>query len=456
MLAVLGVPPANAESNPAQVLGRMLDLYKELKTGDKLRAEPQEFEEVRTDDSVGAQSAYKIGELRLGEHVTSSTLRGYVCKPSDQFAGSTWCVRSKRVREGRGEFTLSESLLESNDGKVVYVNRSYAPAFFDANEINADIERKSRQLSESPRIQRSPSRAGFPDGIIAVWGGVSLKPLEGQALKLVAREQSPNAGFIIDLLNDPALSARSGLPVYATVGPDGVGRLRFLAIDPRQASLRVAVGEEANSLNVAPVQNTASLPGTEGREDKEERNDGSDKANRVLPADRESDVGGIHPQNDQSARTQEVAERQASSPEPMAHDPELASSPKSDLSNWWPLAILVGLVAAAAARRSRQPKLSPMQAAATMTLAAPSGTQPSVVVVSGSSSTAMKVLGVIINLFWPGVGTLVVGKFVTGTIQAVLSLIALLLIFSGIGAVIGIPVALILCIWSVISVVTAR
>lgn len=277
---VVGDLPANAESNPAHVLGGMLDLYNDLKKSAKQRAEPQEFDDGLTDDSGGNPSAYKIGDFRLGQHVTSSNLRGYVCKPSDQFAGSTWCVRSKGMRGARGEFTLSESLLTSNDGKVVYVNRSYAPAFFDAKEIAADIDRKSRQLGEMPRIQRSPHRAGYPDGTIAVWGGASLAPLEGQALQLVAQEQSPNAGFIIDLLNDPALSARSGLPVYriagdapgyvwaATVGPNGVGRLRFLAIDPRQASIRLATAEEAKAqLNVAAPTRTALSPTNLRKED---------------------------------------------------------------------------------------------------------------------------------------------------------------------------------------------
>jgi TM2 domain-containing membrane protein YozV len=91
-----------------------------------------------------------------------------------------------------------------------------------------------------------------------------------------------------------------------------------------------------------------------------------------------------------------------------------------------------------------------------MTSLEPSRTTAPVAVTAGNASTVLKVLGVIINLFWPGIGTLVVGKFVSGTIQAILTLIAWVLILSGIGAVIGIPMGLLLCIWSVISVATAR
>lgn len=268
--ATVGALPAKAESNAGQMFGRVLDLYKDLKAESRRRKERQDVGQAQAGETIKESSAYKIGDFRLGDRATASALRDYACKPSDQFAGSTWCVRSSRVREARGEFTLSESLLVSIEGKLTYINRLYAPAFFTANEINKDIARKSKQLGEAPRIQRSPRSAGLPDGMLAVWGHVTLEPLEDQALQLVAQEQSPNAAFIMDLLNDPALSARSGLPVYriggdgpgyvwaVAVGPNGVGRLRFLAIDPRQASLREVVSEESKTPAAPPISKNGS------------------------------------------------------------------------------------------------------------------------------------------------------------------------------------------------------
>ena len=65
----------------------------------------------------------------------------------------------------------------------------------------------------------------------------------------------------------------------------------------------------------------------------------------------------------------------------------------------------------------------------------------------------MKLIGIIINIFFPGVGTLIVGKIGTGIIQIILSIIAGVLIFTGLLSIIGMPLLLIVWIWSLISVV---
>ena len=68
----------------------------------------------------------------------------------------------------------------------------------------------------------------------------------------------------------------------------------------------------------------------------------------------------------------------------------------------------------------------------------------------------MKIVAFIINIFLPGVGTLLVGKIGTGIIQIVLSMIAHGLIWTGIGALIGIPLAVVVWIWALVSVATAQ
>ncbi len=62
----------------------------------------------------------------------------------------------------------------------------------------------------------------------------------------------------------------------------------------------------------------------------------------------------------------------------------------------------------------------------------------------------MKVLVVLLNIFLSPIGTLVAGKIVVGLIQLVLMAIAVILIFTGIGAILGFPLALIVWIWGLV------
>ena len=227
-------------------------------------------------DPIGTEP-YKVGDFRLGQQIRPALLQGYTCKPSDQFEGFAWCVRSSRKKEARGTFTLSESLLRSPGGNAVYINRSYSPAFFNANEVNSDIEQRMRQLGERPRILRRPAGDGLPEGVIAVWGKVALEPLDQKALNLLSRDQSPRVGFLIDYLNDPTLSANRGLPVYrlggdgpgyvwaATFDNDGKGKLRFLAIEaPAFSRSENAVGSNSGpaSNNLKNFENRPSTQKT--------------------------------------------------------------------------------------------------------------------------------------------------------------------------------------------------
>jgi serine protease Do len=198
---------------------------------------------VTTANAQNSPGQYKVGDFRLGQQIDAASLSGYVCKPSDQFEGFTWCVRAGHKKEARGAFTLSESLLRSPDGRAVYINRSYSPAFFGPTEVNDDIDLRTRQLGEKPRIVTMPHRNGLPDAVIATWGKVSLEPIDAGGLALLSHDRSPNVGFFVDFLNDPTLSATNDLPVYRLGGDgdgyvwagsydrSGKGKLRFLAID---------------------------------------------------------------------------------------------------------------------------------------------------------------------------------------------------------------------------------
>jgi hypothetical protein len=66
-----------------------------------------------------------------------------------------------------------------------------------------------------------PHRRGLPDGIIAVWGNITLEPLDQESIKTLAAGRSPKRGFLIDYLRNFARSAKEGLPIYRIDGGPG-------------------------------------------------------------------------------------------------------------------------------------------------------------------------------------------------------------------------------------------
>ena len=192
----------------------------------------------------GQISAYSVDGLALGARVQSSNsgYREYKCSPSDQFDGFMWCQKARQQKERRGNYSVTYSLLHSRDGKIVYVNRFQAPAFFGPNEAEGDIQRYSRKLGESARITRMPHRSGVPDGVLAAWGNVKLEPLDSASIAVLGKGGSPKKGYIVDFIGDFARSAKEGLPIYrvnggagflwvASFDQKGRGTLRFAAVD---------------------------------------------------------------------------------------------------------------------------------------------------------------------------------------------------------------------------------
>ncbi len=65
----------------------------------------------------------------------------------------------------------------------------------------------------------------------------------------------------------------------------------------------------------------------------------------------------------------------------------------------------------------------------------------------------MKTLGIIVNIFLPGIGTLFVKKWGHAIGQILLGIIGVILALTGVGSIIGIPLIIGVWIWSIISVV---
>ena len=134
---------------------------------------------------LAAQTKYAVDGVAVGSQVGSATYLEYKCSPSDQFEGFTWC-QTRNDQDRRRGSTATYSILHDKDGSVVYVNRFQAPAFFNSNEADKEIQGYSHKLGEMAHVIKIPHRAGLPDGIIALWGTTTLELLDHDSIKLLA------------------------------------------------------------------------------------------------------------------------------------------------------------------------------------------------------------------------------------------------------------------------------
>jgi len=68
----------------------------------------------------------------------------------------------------------------------------------------------------------------------------------------------------------------------------------------------------------------------------------------------------------------------------------------------------------------------------------------------------MKVLAIIINIFFPGIGTLIVGKIGEGIAQFLIWLVGVILTLTVVLSFIRIPLCLAMWVWSIVSAATSR
>ena len=194
--------------------------------------------------AIAAPTEYAVDGLAVGSQLNfgSTSYREYKCSPSDQFDGLTWCQKTRSDKERRRSYTAAYSLLHSRDGNILYINRSQEPAFSNPKEAEVNIERYSRKVGESPRIMKMPHRSGLPDGLIAVWGKITLEPLDQESIKILAGGKNPKKGLLIDYIRNFARSAKEGLPIYRIDG--GPGFIWATSFDQKgRGALRLAAVE---------------------------------------------------------------------------------------------------------------------------------------------------------------------------------------------------------------------
>jgi ribosomal protein L9 len=217
-------------------------------------------------NAIAAPTEYAVDGLAVGTQLNfgSASYREYKCSPSDQFDGLTWCQKTRTDKERRRSYIAASSLLHSRDGNILYINRTQEPAFVNPKEVEVNIQRYSRKIGESPRIMKMPHRGSLPDGLIAVWGKITLEPLDQESIKTLADGKNPRKGFLIDYLRDFTRSAKQGLPIYRIDG--GPGFIWAASFDQKErGTLRLAAVElsgfsPASDPTPVVVETTAQNP----------------------------------------------------------------------------------------------------------------------------------------------------------------------------------------------------
>jgi ribosomal protein L9 len=220
-------------------------------------------------NAIAAPMEYAVDGVTVGTQLNfdSASYREYKCSPSDQFDGLTWCQKTRSDKERRRSYVAAYSLLHSRHGNILYINRTQEPAFLNPKEVEVNIQRYSRKIGESPRIMKMPHRGSLPDGLIAVWGKITLEPLDQESIKTLADGKNPRKGFLIDYLRDFTRSAKQGLPIYRIDG--GPGFIWAASFDQKErGTLRLAAVELSGfspSSDPAPVvvETTAQTPSSD-------------------------------------------------------------------------------------------------------------------------------------------------------------------------------------------------
>jgi hypothetical protein len=212
---------------------------------------------------VGAATAgspYVIDGIALG--ASWQEPREYQCDASEQYTACTWCRRERREKGRHGSFVSATATLLTRGGSIAYVSREIRPAFFARVDVAAEIKRLSVRFGARPRETRLPEQENFKTAVIARWGELELRPLDGASLETSEASAPSEQSLLVDHLGDVSKSLRLGLPVYrleggpgylwlATVEGNGRGYLRFLAVDMERLAAPKDVAPPAPAKEVA-------------------------------------------------------------------------------------------------------------------------------------------------------------------------------------------------------------
>lgn len=224
-----------------QFIGNVIRKMEQLKTD----ARPAK-ELGRPADSRGSPQPYSVAGMVLGAKLSPEEFRSRFpegkCAASEQFANSAWCTSRDQKRESRGSYSVASTAVISADQTIAYVNQSIAPAFFEGDEISADIERLTRRWRAPAQIQRKQFAHIGVNAWIATWGNVRFVDVTDRGREAARLGNSPNEGIIFDVLGDFKRSVENNLPLFKVVSgtgfvwvassnSNGIGFLRFFAVN---------------------------------------------------------------------------------------------------------------------------------------------------------------------------------------------------------------------------------
>lgn len=166
---------------------------------------------------------FVVDGLTLGATVypDSPVYKAYKCRASDQFPGYTWCSVRHPMTGKFGPFDSWVTILHSDANAAVFINQKVIPAYFMPGDVDREIQRLSAGFGQAARILTGDPRPDAPRSVLAVWGDVTLTPLDEQTMGALRRGETITAGLLVDYLNDARKSARENLPVFHLGGGAG-------------------------------------------------------------------------------------------------------------------------------------------------------------------------------------------------------------------------------------------
>lgn len=150
----------------------------------------------------------------------SAVYKAYTCRPSDDFAGFTWCAEHHTEKSKFGPYTSWVTILHSSANKVAFVTQAIIPAFFEPGDVDREIQRLSRGFGQAKILYADPRR-GVPHAVLAAWGAITLTPLDEAAMETLRHGEEIHLGLVADFIGDKDKSARIGLPVFSIGGGPG-------------------------------------------------------------------------------------------------------------------------------------------------------------------------------------------------------------------------------------------
>ena len=219
---------------------------------------------------------FVVDGLALGGTVypESAIYKSYTCRPSDDFAGFTWCTVEHAENGNFGPHTAWVIILHSSANRVAFITKAIAPAFFQPGDVDREIQRLSRGFGQAQRFNADP-RPGVPHAVLVAWGAVTLTPLDEAAMDDLRNGEQIHRGLIAEFIGDAHKSARIGLPVYSIGGGPGYlwgasfddagkGSLRISAVDasalgpPQPPPLPVPPSPDPNTPRLQALRNALS------------------------------------------------------------------------------------------------------------------------------------------------------------------------------------------------------